>query len=160
MDGPRLLRAVFRRHPAGVAVITVAGPDGPAGFTATSVASVSAEPPVVSFGVGTGASSWPALSGAEWFAVHLLGAHQRGLADRFARGGAERFAPPTRWRRGPRGVPVLDGVPAWLVCRVAARIPVGDHHVVLGEVVAGDAAGPGEPLVYHRGRYGRVGPSG
>lgn len=119
---PDLLRSVFRRHAAGVAVITASGARGPVGFTATSLTSVSAEPPVVSFGIGTGASSWPAISEAGHVGVHVLGEHQRELAATFARSGADRFGAPTRWRKGPEEVPVLDDVLAWLVCRVVARV--------------------------------------
>ncbi|MFF8563376.1 flavin reductase family protein [Streptomyces albidoflavus] len=149
---PELLRAAFRRHPAGVAVITARG-SRLAGFTATSLTSVSAEPPLVSFGVGTASSSWPVIAEAEHVGVHLLGEDQRELAVTFARSGADRFAPPTRWREGPEGVPLLESVPVWLVCRVVARVPAGDHRVVVAEVVAGDPAGPGRPLVHHDGRY-------
>ncbi|MFJ6986687.1 MULTISPECIES: flavin reductase family protein [unclassified Streptomyces] len=153
LASPDLLRSVFRRHAAGVAVVTAAGENGPVGFTATSLTSVSAEPPVLSFGVGTGASSWPALSAADHVGVHILGEHQRELAATFARSGADRFAAPTVWREGPEGVPVLDDVLAWLVCRVVARVPAGDHRIVLAEVVLGDPAGPGRPLLYHQGRF-------
>ncbi|MFF7331346.1 flavin reductase family protein [Streptomyces sp. NPDC090306] len=151
--GPDLLRTVFRNHAAGVAVITAAGGTGPVGFTATSLASVSADPPMLSFGVGTGASSWPAISTAEHVGVHILGEHQRELAATFARSGADRFGAPTVWRHGPEGVPVLDGVLAWLVCRVAHRVPAGNHRIVLAEVVCGAPAGEGRPLLYHQGRF-------
>ncbi|MGW1195824.1 flavin reductase family protein [Streptomyces sp. NPDC002536] len=151
-DAPGLLRSVFRRHAAGVAVITAHGPR-PAGFTATSLTSVAAEPPLVSFGVGTGSSSWPVIADAEHVGVHILGEHQSELAATFARSGADRFAPPTRWRTGPHGVPLLEGVLAWMVCRVVARVPAGDHRVVLAEAVAGDPTGDGRPLLYHQGRF-------
>ncbi|MEU7133311.1 flavin reductase family protein [Streptomyces sp. NPDC046261] len=149
---PELLRSVFRRHAAGVAVITAQG-DRPAGFTATSLTSVAAEPPLVSFGVGTGSSSWPVLASAGHVGVHILGEHQRELAATFARSGADRFAAPTRWYTGPHGVPVLEGVLAWMVCRVVARVPAGDHRLVLAEAVAGDPSGDGRPLLYHQGRF-------
>ncbi|GGO41110.1 MULTISPECIES: flavin reductase family protein [Streptomyces] len=149
---PDLLRSVFRQHAAGVAVITARGAD-PVGFTATSLTSVSAEPPIVSFGIGTGASSWPAMSRAEHVGVHILGEHQHDLAATFARSGADRFGAPTRWYDGPQGVPVLEGVLAWLVCRIVARVPAGDHRVVLAEAVAGDPSGAGRPLLYHQGRF-------
>ncbi|MEU7059171.1 flavin reductase family protein [Streptomyces sp. NPDC046197] len=150
---PDLLRSVFRRHAAGVAVITARGDSGPVGFTATSLTSVSAEPPMLSFGVGAGASSWAAISGSDHIGVHILGEHQQELAATFARSGADRFGAPTAWREGPEGVPVLGGVLAWLVCRVVARIPVGDHRIVLAEVVLGDPTGDGRPLLYHQGRF-------
>ncbi|MEV8318715.1 flavin reductase family protein [Streptomyces sp. NPDC059900] len=153
LASPDLLRSVFRQHAAGVAVITAQGPAGPVGFTATSLVSVSAEPPMLSFGIGTGASSWPAVSRAEHVGVHILGEHQLDLASTFARSGADRFGPGTRWYEGPEGVPVLDGTLAWLVCKVAARVPAGDHRIVLAEAVVGDPAGAGRPLLYHQGRF-------
>jgi flavin reductase (DIM6/NTAB) family NADH-FMN oxidoreductase RutF len=153
LASPDLLRSVFRQHAAGVAVITARGENGPVGFTATSLSSVSAQPPMLSFGISTGASSWPAISGAGHVGVHILGEHQEQLAATFARSGADRFGAPTAWREGPEGVPVLDGVLAWLVCRVVARVPAGDHRIVLAEVVLGDPAGSGRPLLYHQGRF-------
>ena len=150
---PDLLRSVFRRHAAGVAVITARGHRGPVGFTATSLASVSAEPPMLSFGIGTGGSSWPVIATSDHVGVHLLGEHQQELAATFARSGADRFGPATAWREGPEGVPVLDGVPAWMVCEVVARVPAGDHRIVVAEVLLGDPSGHGRPLVYHQGRF-------
>lgn len=148
-----LLRAAFRQHAAGVAVITAYGGGRPVGFTATSLTSVAAEPPLLSFGVSTGSSSWPVLAEAEHVGVHVLGEEQHELAATFARSGADRFAPPTRWRTGPYGVPVLEGVVAWLVCTVVARVPAGDHRVVLAEVAEGESTDGARPLLYHRGRF-------
>lgn len=105
LASPELLRSVFRRHAAGVAVITAQDGTGPVGFTATSLTSVSAEPPLLSFGIGTGASSWPVISEAEHIGVHILGEHQRELAATFARSGADQFGAPTGWRSGPEEFP-------------------------------------------------------
>ncbi|MFE6974347.1 flavin reductase family protein [Streptomyces sp. NPDC057682] len=149
---PDLLRSVFRQHAAGVAVITAAG-ERPAGFTATSLNSVAADPPLISFGVGTSSSSWPVIARTEHIGVHILGEHQRDLAATFARSGADRFGPSTEWRSGPEGVPLLDGVLAWLVCRVVARVPAGDHRIVIAQAITGDPVGGGRPLVYHQGGF-------
>lgn len=153
---PAVFRSAFRRHAAGVAVITAAGRHGPAGFTATSLTSVAAEPPLLSFGISLGSSSWPAVAEAEFIGVHILGDHQEELASVFARSGADRFAPPTRWRHGPHGVPLLDGVAAWLVGRVLERVAAGDHRIVVAHVVAADPHGPGGPLLYHQGGFRRL----
>jgi flavin reductase (DIM6/NTAB) family NADH-FMN oxidoreductase RutF len=147
-----VFRSVFRRHAAGVAVITAAGAQ-PVGFTATSLSSVAAEPPLLSFGISTGSSSWPTLADAPFVGVHLLGEHQEELAATFARSGADRFGQSTAWRRGPHGVPLLDDVSAWLVGRVVARIPAGDHRIVVAQAIAGDPLGPGRPLLYHEGGF-------
>lgn len=153
---PALFRSVFRRHAAGVAVITATGPTGPVGFTATSLTSVAAEPPLLSFGISLGSSCWPAVAQSELVGVHILGEHQEALASVFARTGADRFGPATAWSPGPYGVPVLDGVPAWLVGRIVARMPAGDHRIVVAQAVDGDPHGPGRPLLYHEGGFHRL----
>ncbi|MFE2139919.1 flavin reductase family protein, partial [Streptomyces sp. NPDC059466] len=81
------------------------------------------------------------------------GAPLQEWAPTIARCGADRFGAPPRWRAGPERVPVLDDVLAWLVCRIVARVPAGDHRIVLAEVVLGDPSGAGRPLLYHQGRF-------
>ena len=132
---PDLLRSVFRRHPAGVAVVTARGRSGPVGFTATSLASVSAEPPMLSFGVSTGGSSWPAIAETEHVGVHLLGEHQQDLAATFARRGADRFGPGTAWREGPvpRGPPMARPDP--LVCTRVRRTTSNPGDIRMGSRV-------------------------
>ncbi|MDI5965359.1 flavin reductase family protein [Streptomyces sp. SL13] len=152
---PAVFRSVFRRHAAGVAVVTAAG-ERPAGFTATSLTSVAATPPLLSFGISAASSSWPAVRDARYVGVHVLGEHQEELAATFARSGADRFAPPTRWRTGPHGVPLLEDVSGWLVCHVSARVAAGDHHIVIAEAVEGAGDGPGGPLLYHQGGFRRL----
>ncbi|WP_405785983.1 MULTISPECIES: flavin reductase family protein [unclassified Streptomyces] len=153
---PALFRSVFRRHAAGVAVITAPGPAGPAGFTATSLASVAADPPLLSFGISSGSSSWPAVVEAPYVGVHILGEHQEELAALFARSGADRFGPATAWAPGPHGVPLLGGVSAWVVGRVVGQVPAGDHRIVVAQAVAAESRGPGGPLLYHEGGFHRL----
>ncbi|MEH0971122.1 flavin reductase family protein [Micromonospora sp. CPCC 205546] len=165
-----LFRALLRRQAATVTVVTTvapgtggsAGPDGSgepvrAGFTATSFTSVSLDPPLVSFCLGTASSSWPVFARAEHVAVHLLGAHQRETARVFATGGIDRFAACPQWTTGPFGVPLLTGVLVRMLCRVAHRVPVGDHTLFVAEPLALGGGEDGDPLVYHRGGYTTAG---
>jgi flavin reductase (DIM6/NTAB) family NADH-FMN oxidoreductase RutF len=148
-------RCVLSRHAAGVVVVT--GP-GPAGLTATSLTSVSLDPPLVSFCVDRSSATWPYLREAELFAVNVLGGDQVAIASRFARRGVDRFAPPTRWRAGPYGVPILVGTTAYILCEPYDTIALGDHWLVVGLVVGSELGSSGDPLLYHRGRYGRFDP--
>lgn len=158
---PDQVRLAFRRHAAGVAVITADSLDGPVGFTATSLASVSLEPPLLSFNVSRDSSSWPPLSRARHLGVHVLAAGQEDLAVRFATSGADRFGPPTAWSRGPHGIPLLDGVQAWLVTRLDRHVPAGDHTLVLVRVLhVGLHRDPAPPLVHHDGGFGTLVPAG
>ncbi|MEU1606256.1 flavin reductase family protein [Micromonospora matsumotoense] len=155
------LRTLLRHQASTVVVVTA--PGAPAvGFTATSFTSVSLAPPIVSFCLGLGASSWPTVARSRHVVVHLLAHHQQELARTFATSGIDRFAAPTRWRTGPEGVPILDDTLAWLLCRVVERVTVGDHAIVLAEPELIQHADVGSPLLYHRGRYAGLagGPDG
>ncbi len=148
------LRRVLRRQVASVTVVTAAGGDRPVGFTATSFTSVSLCPPLVSFCLDRGSSSWPVVRMAEHVAVHLLDDGQAELARTFATRGIDRFAA-AAWRPGPYGVPLLDHTLAWLVCRVVDRMAAGDHTIVLAQPLVA-AHADGAPLLYHNGQYKRL----
>lgn len=84
--------AAFRsalRHLAGaVSIITGGQGEGRSGLTATSVSSLSAEPPAVIVSVNRNASAWPVLTGERRFSINTLASDQQAVADRFAgRGG-------------------------------------------------------------------------
>jgi flavin reductase (DIM6/NTAB) family NADH-FMN oxidoreductase RutF len=150
---PERFKKVFRNHPAGVVVVTVDAGRGPAGFTATSLTSLSLAPPLVSFGVGTTTSSWPHVRQATGVVVNFLAADQEQVARTFATSGIDRFAAPTRWRRLPQGAPVLDGVASWLRVDLEQIVPAGDHRVVIGRVRESWSSGTRSPLLFHDGHY-------
>ncbi|MDL4777544.1 MULTISPECIES: flavin reductase family protein [Thermomonosporaceae] len=150
-------RDALARHAAGVVVVTSQpASGGPAGLTATSFTSVSLAPPLVSFYVAVSSSTFPRLRAAPAFAVNVLGHDQAEVAGRFAARDVDRFAAPTRWRRGPAGEPLLDGAAVRLRCGWHSVQEIGDHLLVVGRVVAVELGAAGTaPLLYHRGRFGR-----
>ena len=152
-----IFRAAFRRHPAGVVVVTADAGNGPAGLTATSLTSVSLDPPMVSFAVATGASTWPTLRSAGTFVINLLGDEHARIAQHFATPGIDRFAAPTRWTRLSTGEPALLDAVSWLRCGTEQRVAVGDHTLVVGRVVDARVDGDSAPLVYHDRRYHGLG---
>ncbi|SDL81933.1 flavin reductase family protein [Nonomuraea jiangxiensis] len=153
--GADSFRQALAVHASGVVVITAQSDGVPVGLTATSFSSVSLEPPLVSFYVDRSSTTWPRLGAADHFAVNILTSDQAELAARFARKGIDRFAPPTGWRPGPLGAPLLHDVSAHLVCLPYERAEVGDHLLVVGLVAEAHVRHPGRPLLYHQGRFGR-----
>jgi flavin reductase (DIM6/NTAB) family NADH-FMN oxidoreductase RutF len=143
-------RRALSRHPAGVAIVTL---PGPAGLTVTSFSSASLDPPLVSFYIGHGSSNWPAVQAAAHFAVNLMGNDQEDVAARFARKGAERFGPRTRWEAGPRGLPLLSGATTHLICVRHALVTVGDHELVVGQVAQVLLGATVVPLLHHQGQF-------
>ncbi|MEU6084345.1 flavin reductase family protein [Streptomyces sp. NPDC047108] len=150
IDG-RELRSVLRSHASGVAVLTAATPTGPAGVTITSFTSISADPALVSFALAESSSTWARLQRSMWFGLHILSADQTDLAERFAARGVDRFAPPTRWSTGPRGVPLLDGCAARLIGFRYRQVRLGDHHLVVCSVEHAETGTPGNALIHHQG---------
>ena len=150
-------KAVFRQHPAGVCVITLADPERLVGFTATSVISVAAEPALLAFSIDSGSSSWPAIERAEHVVVNFLGHHQAELATRFATSGIDRFAG-RGWRRLPTGEPVINDSAGWIRARIAGQIPAASSRLVLLEALTARIGG-GPPLVYRDRDYHRLLPA-
>ncbi|MCU1647606.1 MAG: rutF [Nocardia sp.] len=153
-------RAAMRHYPAGVTIVTLDSGAGPVGFTATSFASLSAQPPLISFNIAETSSSLTALSKADSVVVHFLGEHQKHLAQRFSRTADERFTDRSLWTTLPSGEPVLHGTPIWVRATVHQLIPIGDHTLVVGLVThvhdnTEDAPAVG-PLVYYNGVYHRA----
>ncbi len=153
---PTDLKAVFRRHPAGVAVITFSSGETLVGFTATSVISVSADPPVLTFSIDSTSSSWPALSEVDTVVVNFLTAAQVDVSARFATRGIDRFAG-GGWSLLPTGEPVLDGNQSWVRGRVVQRTAIGRSFLVSVLALEAHRSAPTEPLVYHDRTYHAVG---
>ena len=58
--------------------------------------------------------------------------------------------------RPATGAPILDGVLAWIECKVFSSVPGGDHMVFIGEIQDG-TSNEGTPLVYFRSQYRQLG---
>lgn len=150
-------KEAFRRHAAGVAVVTARTPDGvPVGFTATSLASLAASPPLATFNMARTASAWPAINETDYVAIHILGRRNRGLAAKMAGDQLLRFDG-NHWHLGEHGLPVLDDVNAVMIARIVQRIPHQQNAVIVVQIENGGIGELDEPLLYHQRRYHRLG---
>ncbi|MET0780180.1 MAG: flavin reductase family protein [Microbacterium sp.] len=156
-------KALFRGHPGGVAVITAYGADGPVALTATSVSSVSVDPPLLIFSISGLSSAAPVIAESTSLVVHLLDADDLHLAQLGATSGADRFADPETWTRLATGEPVYLGVRAWVRCVVVNRMDAGDSTVIAAHAVQAsierDVApqDAGNALVHHNRTWHRLG---
>ncbi|MFD8616368.1 flavin reductase family protein [Streptomyces sp. NPDC059513] len=152
---PAEFRRVLGHFASGVTVVTAHDADGPTGFACQSFASLSLDPPLVAFMVARTSTTWPRIARAGVFCVNILGAEQGALCRGFAVSGADKFAGVAYGEAPATGSPLLGSVPAWIDCRVHAVHTGGDHLIVVGRVAALGAAAEGEPLLFHRGVFGR-----
>lgn len=128
-------RTAFRSHPGGVAVITADAGDGPVGLTATSVCSVSVDPPAVAFSLSGISSAAPTIRRSRTVVVHLLDADQLELAKTFSTSGIDRFADTTTWDRLPTGEPYLPAAAAWMHGEITGTLDVGGSAVTVVRVL-------------------------
>ena len=147
------LKDVMRRHPAGVAVVTVDLEGERLGTTVSSFMSVALEPPLVAVSVSRHAALHELLRAAGGFAVSVLAADQAALAQHFARG----VPPIAMWhgvetRDGKRG-PLLDGAVGWLDCALEGELAAGDHTLFLGLVERAEPGVDAPPLMRLGGDY-------
>ena len=134
--------------PAGVVVISTSLGDEYKGLTASSLVSISIEPPMVLVGLEKESATRAVVVEAKAFNVSLLTRAQEFIADRFA-GRAPAIDP--QWRTlphhlGANGIPLIEDCAAWLECRLVDVHEAGDHDICVGEVTAA-AIGRGDPLI-------------
>lgn len=153
VDDIEAFKQAFRRHAAGVAIVTSVAPDGsPVGFTATSLASLAAVPPLATFNMARVSSAWPAITVGNRVAIHMLGPRSQYLAERLSGDNAVRFEG-DHWTPGPHGVPLLNGVTAWMLGRIIEVHPVHNNAVVVVQIEDGGLGDEDEALLYHERTY-------
>ncbi|HYC31595.1 MAG TPA: flavin reductase family protein [Gemmatimonadales bacterium] len=153
---PAQFRQLLGHFATGVTIITVNGEGNrPQGMTASSLASVSLHPPLVSVCIDHAATMHDAIVASPVFVVNILESAQEALSRRFADQHDDRFDG-VGYHRSPEGLVLLDGALAHVECERYAVHPGGDHSIVLGRVIGG-STGEGHPLLYYRGGYASLG---
>jgi len=150
-----LFRQLLGRFATGVTVITTRNAGGqPEGMTASSVASVSLDPPLLLVSVDHKNVMHEALSRASHFVVNVLAADQEALSRRFAELEENRFEG-VGFHASRLGLPILDGVLAHIECAKDVVVPAGDHTIFFG-LVTGGAVTDRQPVLYYRGGYANL----
>jgi len=146
-------KAVLRRYPCGVSVVSVDLEGERLGLTVASLISLSLEPALVGISISRQAALHELLRAAGAFSVSLLAADQVALAQHFARG----VPPIAIWHgmdlREDGGAPLLAGAIGWLECDLDAEHPAADHTFFVGRVVRAKQGADVPPLLRLGGKY-------
>lgn len=152
LDPYRPLKNAFARFPTGVTIVSCLDEAKKAiGITVNSFSSVSLEPSMVSWCIDDHSSVAAHFLAADHYAVSILAADQEAFSNRFATPGQHDFFE-GEGEEYKTGAPLLKGRIAGFDCRVADRVKVGDHTILIGEVVHFDSRA-GRPLVYAGRQY-------
>jgi flavin reductase (DIM6/NTAB) family NADH-FMN oxidoreductase RutF len=149
---PAHFRSVMGNFATGVTVVTAAGPQGPVGMTANAVASLSLEPLLLLVAFDNTARTLQVVRDTERFGVNVLASGQQDLARLFASKAPEDAKFAGIPHEVHDGIPVIEGVLAWVGCRLERLVAGGDHTIGIGAVESAEA-GDGTPLIWFRGEY-------
>jgi flavin reductase (DIM6/NTAB) family NADH-FMN oxidoreductase RutF len=148
------LRRTLGMFATGVTVITTRKGEQVHGMTANAFMSVSLEPPLVLISVDRRTKMCGLLHEGWRYGVSVLCETQSALSDRFAGRPGDNLPAP---RFGlVRDTPLVEGALAHFVARVERSYWGGDHSLFLGRVEYA-RQNPGTPLLFHGGRYERLG---
>jgi len=155
IDERRFWQAIGQRA-IGVAVVTAATENGPAGFLALSATHVSANPPRTLVSIDNRTSALPVIQSARHFAINYLAHDDVKLADQFAGRtgvkGSDRFKE-GQWRVLRTGAPILTRAVGALDCILEETIEKDRTLLALGRLVDFTADPSLEPLIHFRGQY-------
>ena len=159
---PAEFRRALGTFATGVTVITVDQDEEVHGMTANAFTSVSLEPLLVLVCVDHRARTHAHLHAKKRFGINVLAENQRAISEYYARSTethqhAEDAG--AHFDRTPHGTPVLRGALAYLECRLHLAQPAGDHTIFIAEV-EDVVLREGEPLLFFRGTYRKMGPGG
>lgn len=151
----RDFRQVMGSLAGGVTVIScrVNGQDH--AMTATAVTSVSLSPPLILVCVARAARFWEAISSADHWAVSVLAGQAEPHAAWLATPGRPLVAQLDQvpHHRSAAGCALLDDALGWVECRTHSQTQVGDHDIVVGEVMSATMGDGTDPLIYWRSHY-------
>jgi flavin reductase (DIM6/NTAB) family NADH-FMN oxidoreductase RutF/DNA-binding GntR family transcriptional regulator len=150
---PAHFRHVVGHLASGVTVITTELDGKRHGMTASSVTSLSLEPPMMLACLNRAVPTAGAVEAAGKYVVNILGEGQGELANQFAAPSTDKFRG-VDVRVGSTGLPLLGDALAHIECEVAETVVGGTHLIFVGRVVSATAA-DGQPLTYFRGGFGR-----
>jgi len=154
----REFRNGMSRLGAAVNIVTTMGADGPFGFTASAVCSVSDTPATLLACINRTSSCFPAFETARFFCVNTLAPGHESLSNLF--GGKtsmdERFSS-GRWVVGRTGVPVLEDALVSFESEITHARDEGTHRVLFGRVIGMYANESQEALFYCARRYVTIG---
>jgi flavin reductase (DIM6/NTAB) family NADH-FMN oxidoreductase RutF len=156
MIAPDEFRRVLGHFATGVTLVTtVDREERPAGLTASSFTSVSLDPPLILVCVDHKAQCYPALRDAGRFAVNILYCDQEHLSRRFATTWVENKFDGVEYSLTALGLPLIKDAHAHIECTTVSAHQEGDHTIFVGRVESA-SVGAGHPLLFYRGKYGRI----
>jgi len=149
------LRQAFGIFPTGVVAVAADVDGALVGLAASSFTSVSLDPPLVSVSLAGSSKTWPDLRRAKHLGVTILADHHSAVCRQLAGPVAQRFDGIAHSISADGAVTLDEGI-AHFDCTIYREVEAGDHVLVLLALHAVAHSLEGQPLVFHKSRFGRL----
>lgn len=161
IESPSALDAMSLRRamgliPTSVAVVTGHGPDGPVGMTVGSLATVSLDPPLVTFFAMKNSRSFGTLRTMDTIGINVLDEEQADTCFAFASSKGPKFKVGD-WDMSA-SAPALRDATLFMECGVDSVYEAGDHYGLMARIKDLTAL-ESRPLVFYRGLISRLHPN-
>jgi len=147
-------RLAMRGFAGTVTIITARAGSVRSGVTATSVISVSMDPPSLLVSIHFESRLAHSIRDSGLFCVNVLTEQQEDYGQMFAGPikGEARFSG-VDWQVDPDGLPYLESAQSSMSCRVASEFQFGTHCMFAGEIIRVRRSDNVRPLIYLDGEY-------
>ncbi|MEU5093079.1 flavin reductase family protein [Streptomyces sp. NPDC021356] len=149
---PASFRSALAQFPSGVTIVTTRSDEGTLhGFTASSSAPLSLDPPLVLVCLDRRADCFPVFMAAKHFVVNIMTDARAELAIKFTTKGANKFTY-GKFEFDEAGHALLSDAAAVIRCELEQAVPDGDHVILIGRVH--DArTGSSKPVTWYKGGF-------
>lgn len=151
------LRRAMGRIPTSVAVVTGHGPEGPVGMTVGSLATVSLDPPLMTFFAMKNSRSFATLRSLQTICINVLDEEQADICFAFASSTAPKFKVGD-WDMAADGAPILKNATVSMECGIDSVFDAGDHYGLMARLT-GLTIAESRPLIFYRGLMSRLHPN-
>lgn len=146
-------RKTMGLFPTGVTVVTTPHGQEDVALTISSFTSVSLSSFQILFCLSKHSKTAPIFLECSYFSVNILSVHQAHVADGFAKHLSRTGQVLKVFRDAKSGCLLFSEALGHVVCERGAIYDGGDHHIILGRVIALGANSNDLPLVRQRGQY-------
>lgn len=153
---PEQFKRVMSTLATGVTVITTVHNNKQYGFTASSFTSVSLSPLLILFCINVNSFSVKAFTDSRYFAVSILSENQQHLSKHFALPNPDKFIGISYNLGQYSKCPLIEEAICHIECNKFDCYNVGDHSVIIGEVINSKVNNNLNPLIRYLREYRKL----
>ena len=147
------LKKCFSKFTTGVAIASASGGGKNIGLTINSFSSVSLDPALLSFCIGSKSANLEYFLENDYFSINILSAKQQKLAQEFAKADNEAKWGVEKCSFSANNAIIFENSLSYFECKKYQVLEAGDHHIIIGKITDFANLNDEKALIYHNSKY-------